>query len=77
MTLEKKFIVGIMADFGEPTKVYYKRSNPAQSDADFTFLCSQSKHFDDKFVAQSVAERLKEFGYDAFVEDFLSFSFGN
>ena len=74
MRFEKRYVVGVVTSNG--TKLYYKKSNQETEDADFTLTCSKAKHFDDKFVADAVAQSLTECGYETSVDDILSIQFG-
>lgn len=73
MKFVKKYIVGV--SISNDIKVYYKKSNQETEDADFTLSCSKAKHFDDKFVANAVAQSLGECGYETSVDDILSIQF--
>jgi hypothetical protein len=73
MAFEKNYVVGVV---NNGVNLYYKHSTPSTDEADFTFVCSQAMHFDDKFVADALADSLGELGYDSFVDDFLSIKFG-
>lgn len=69
MEFSKKYIVGIYLN-GE--KAFFKRSVNDNNGADFVYVRSKSKQFDDLFVANAVKDSLYDCGYNSFVDEFYT-----